>query len=510
MKHFFITGRWPDDCRLDAGYPEIAVPQAASEATTRAYKSAPAHQTRASQSSARASETPFDSLLDDAAQAPASQDPQSPAAPAGKTSAASKPDLAQPPAKSDSIEATQLTRKAEASTVANATGVTDAIDTTNIANAAAADPTATPCKVADDGKAKSDAKLCEQPKAGDDSKSAADAKPADVPTPAALAIDPMTTAVQPLAPGAVITTTPAAPIFAAAAPPAVPPQPAPGGIPQPAVPVSTDAAPATADQAALIAGNAPKFKATNATAPKDDSVRPARVAADRPKAKTIDPAAAQSTSSTTDKPAVQPHEEALPNTRHASPDAALPVKADPQAIAPKTTGDLAQQAQMTALPRDTSPAAAAPAAPPPPTAQAAPIPLAGVAIQIVSMVQAGTNHFEIRLDPPELGRVEVRLAVDRDGHTTTSMIADRSDTLDLLRRDASGLERALQDAGLKTADNSLQFSLRDQSTGQQQSNTPAPRTVQIVMPDSTLPMTDATQSNYSRLAGLRGGIDIRV
>jgi flagellar hook-length control protein FliK len=73
--------------------------------------------------------------------------------------------------------------------------------------------------------------------------------------------------------------------------------------------------------------------------------------------------------------------------------------------------------------------------------------------------------------PPELGRIEVRLAVDRDGHTTTSLIADHSDTLDLLRRDASGLERALQDAGLKTADNSLQFSLRDQSTGQQQSNT---------------------------------------
>jgi flagellar hook-length control protein FliK len=143
-------------------------------------------------------------------------------------------------------------------------------------------------------------------------------------------------------------------------------------------------------------------------------------------------------------------------------------------------------------------------------AQAAAVPLAGVAIQIASMAQAGTNHFEIRLDPPELGRIEVRLAVDRDGHTTTSLIADRSDTLDLLRRDASGLERALQDAGLKTADNSLQFSLRDQSTGQQQSNTPAPRTAQIVVPDSTLPMTDATQSNYSRLAGLRGGIDIRV
>jgi chemotaxis protein MotD len=320
----------------------------------------------------------------------------------------------------------------------------------------------------------------------------------------------MSTAVQPLTPGAVIITAPAAPTFGAAAAPAVTPQPAPAGIPQPAVTVFAEAAPATAGQAALVAANAPKFKAADATAPKDDPVQPAAVAADLPKANAIDAAVAQSTSSTSDKPAAQPHEEALPNTRHASQDAPLPVTTDTQAAAPRTTGDLVQQAQLTALPHDALPAAAAPAGPPPPMAQAAAVPLAGVAIQIVSMAQAGTNHFEIRLDPPELGRIEVHLAVDRDGHTTTSLIADRSDTLDLLRRDASGLERALQDAGLKTADNSLQFSLRDQSTGQQQSNTPAPRVAQIVVPDSTLPMTDATQSNYSRLAGLRGGIDIRV
>ena len=100
--------------------------------------------------------------------------------------------------------------------------------------------------------------------------------------------------------------------------------------------------------------------------------------------------------------------------------------------------------------------------------QPAAIPFAGVAIEIAGKALAGKNHFEIRLDPPELGRIEVRLDVDRDGNVTSRMIADRADTLDLLRRDASGLERALQDAGLKTSDNGLQFSLRDQSAQQQQ------------------------------------------
>ena len=69
---------------------------------------------------------------------------------------------------------------------------------------------------------------------------------------------------------------------------------------------------------------------------------------------------------------------------------------------------------------------------------------------------------------PARGRIDVRLDVDRNGNVTSRLIVERADTLDLLRRDAAGLERALQDAGLKTADNGLQFSLRDQSLNQQQ------------------------------------------
>ena len=139
------------------------------------------------------------------------------------------------------------------------------------------------------------------------------------------------------------------------------------------------------------------------------------------------------------------------------------------------------------------------------------MPIAGVAIEIATQAQAGKNHFDIRLDPPELGRIEVRLDVDRDGHVTSRLIADRSDTLNLLRNDASGLQRALQDAGLKTTDNGLQFSLRDQSMSQQQNAAPStPNTAQIVVRTARCRQAKLAQRNYSRLAGLRGGIDIRV
>jgi len=157
-------------------------------------------------------------------------------------------------------------------------------------------------------------------------------------------------------------------------------------------------------------------------------------------------------------------------------------------------------------------AAAAPSAPAPeqPTPQAAAVPLAGLGVEIASKALDGTNHFEIRLDPPELGRIEVRLNVDKDGHVTSRLIADRSDTLDLLRRDSAGLERALQDAGLKTSDNGMQFSLRDQSGGQQQQQQQSANRSTLVVQDDTLPAIDATQIPYGRYGTRAGGLDIRV
>jgi chemotaxis protein MotD len=137
------------------------------------------------------------------------------------------------------------------------------------------------------------------------------------------------------------------------------------------------------------------------------------------------------------------------------------------------------------------------------------VPLAGVGIEIASKALAGKNHFDIRLDPPDLGHIHVRLDVDRDGNVISHVVADRSDTLDLLRRDTAGLERALQDAGLKTSDNSLQFSLRDQSANQQQSNN-GPNTAHIVVEDEQVPTIDAAPRDYSRYGARAGGLDIRV
>ena len=154
--------------------------------------------------------------------------------------------------------------------------------------------------------------------------------------------------------------------------------------------------------------------------------------------------------------------------------------------------------------------AAQTAAATPATAPAAAVSIAGLPIAIATRAQAGSNQFEIRLDPPELGRIDVRLDVDSSGQVTSHVTVDRPDTLTLLQSQQPQLERALEQAGLKTADNGLQFSLRDQSFagGGNGGNAQSNQTPQLVIPDSDLPPVDTTQI-YARW-GLGGGIDIRV
>ena len=76
------------------------------------------------------------------------------------------------------------------------------------------------------------------------------------------------------------------------------------------------------------------------------------------------------------------------------------------------------------------------------------VPLSGLALEIAASAQSGKSRFEIRLDPAELGRIDVRIDVDRNGQVTSHLTVERPETLSMLRQDAPQLQRALEDAGL--------------------------------------------------------------
>ena len=90
------------------------------------------------------------------------------------------------------------------------------------------------------------------------------------------------------------------------------------------------------------------------------------------------------------------------------------------------------------------------------------VPLGAVPVEIGLKSLAGINHFEIRLDPVELGRIEVRLQIDDEGGVKAHLSVDRVETLALLQRDARTLEKAFDQAGLKLSEGRVDFSLRDQ------------------------------------------------
>lgn len=232
---------------------------------------------------------------------------------------------------------------------------------------------------------------------------------------------------------------------------------------KPAVPAETNAAaPAPAAPADPLADKALDVKPTD---PKDALSE--TVAVEKPVAEKPAPA---------DKPAPQN------DTRAANP---VPVNDKP--VAAEAAARAAQQQSLpaTAIPQ--------------------------IASEIASKVKRGASRFEIRLDPPELGRIDVRIDIDKDGRVTSRLMVEKTETLDLLKADQRALERALHDAGFKSDQNALSFSLKDDRGGQakfeeqrqlNQQSTPGETEEE--------PVRHVADSAYRASLRGPGGLDLRV
>ena len=93
-----------------------------------------------------------------------------------------------------------------------------------------------------------------------------------------------------------------------------------------------------------------------------------------------------------------------------------------------------------------------------------------VAVKLANTAKDGGGRISIQLNPEELGKVDVKMEIGRDGLVKATVLADKAETLDLLQRDAKALEKALQDAGLKTDRDSLDFDLRGRDGGDGRNN----------------------------------------
>ncbi len=202
-------------------------------------------------------------------------------------------------------------------------------------------------------------------------------------------------------------------------------------------------------------------------------------------------------------PAFDPDASAKPAERHAASSALV---SDSAAPAPTiVVPQPAHQAAATAAPNVQLTAAVA-------TAQ--PVPLNGLAVELAARATTGATRFEIRLDPAELGRIDVRLEIDKHGQVTSHLTVEKPETLAMLRQDSPQLQRALNDAGFKTADGGMQFSLGDPSQSQSQArqqNGETPRHAhRLFIQSDDQPAPVVPIRDYGRLTAARSGVDISV
>ncbi len=108
----------------------------------------------------------------------------------------------------------------------------------------------------------------------------------------------------------------------------------------------------------------------------------------------------------------------------------------------------------------------------------------------------------------------MRIHVDRNGNVTSHLTVEKPETLSMLRQDAPQLQRALDDAGLKTGNNGLSFSLRDQNSSGRRTAATARTTAAMRAAWSsvkTIPFPPhPSQRGYGRMLGVNSGVDIRV
>ncbi|MBN8875525.1 MAG: flagellar hook-length control protein FliK [Rhodospirillales bacterium] len=125
-----------------------------------------------------------------------------------------------------------------------------------------------------------------------------------------------------------------------------------------------------------------------------------------------------------------------------------------------------------------APPAAAPvqSAVPPPRAQPSPVQAPSAADQVAPALITltsgpdGARHLTLRLQPQELGQVDIRIERSADGPARVEITVERPETLRLMLHDQPRLERALDQAGIPAEGRSLVLHVAPPEPGRDSAN----------------------------------------
>ena len=126
-------------------------------------------------------------------------------------------------------------------------------------------------------------------------------------------------------------------------------------------------------------------------------------------------------------------------------------------LASTTSSDGLTTANPSALPLNVTTIASSPVVQNVTATQSHPAVQTVAAIIAKNAKETGVQTISLRLDPPELGKLQVQMKYKKGDPLKVHVVLEKADTASMFQRDAHALESALNDAGLQTDGSSLTF-----------------------------------------------------
>jgi len=96
-----------------------------------------------------------------------------------------------------------------------------------------------------------------------------------------------------------------------------------------------------------------------------------------------------------------------------------------------------------------------------------------VAFEVKTAAKDGIDRLSMQLKPGSLGKIDIKIEVAQDGRTTVVVNVEKSETYDFLRKDPSGLQDALKEAGIDANAQDMNYNMQgeqQQDQGDEQPN----------------------------------------
>ena len=93
-----------------------------------------------------------------------------------------------------------------------------------------------------------------------------------------------------------------------------------------------------------------------------------------------------------------------------------------------------------------------------------------IKVNITKSAVKGVDTIDIQLKPEDLGKIQIKMQISKDGKLQAEIISSRPETADLLQKEASNLAKAFNDAGFETDERSFNFSFQKENQARDEQN----------------------------------------